>query len=123
MFLCYSKEIGVGVLLTKGLHLQLFKFSLTCALCFFLFFVFLGVFCFCFLVLMVFVCLFVCFGNSHIGHKNQNMDSEFKNPLWVCYSRHNQFLTHSPPQFRSGLHASRNLGLWQINTSLLTVGV
>lgn len=42
--LCYSKEIGVGVLLTKGLHLQLLKFSLTCALCFFLFFVFLGVF-------------------------------------------------------------------------------
>lgn len=67
--------------------------------------------------------VFVCFGNSHIGHKNQNMDSEFKNPLWVCCSRHSQFLTHSPSQFRSGLHASRNLGLWQINTRLLTVGV
>lgn len=45
MFLCYSKEIGTGVLVTKGLHFQLFSiFLYMCS-------AFVFVFCFfCFLI-------------------------------------------------------------------------
>lgn len=79
MFPCYSKEMGVGVLVAEGLHLQLFKVSFPYAQRLFLCF---GVFLFC----------FVCFFNSHIGHKNQNTDSEFEGLLWVHRSRDDRFL-------------------------------
>lgn len=84
---------------------------------------FLFVFCFlgCFFGCWFFFYLFVfVFCNSHIGHKNQIMDSELKNPLWVGSSRHDQFLTRPsvPIQVRAcfrWLHTSGNLGLWQMN--------
>ena len=64
-FLCYSKEIGIGVLVTKGLHFQLFSIFLYIRSTF------------------VFVFCFFCFFNSHTGHENQNMESEFGNPWRV----------------------------------------
>lgn len=80
---CYSKEVGVGVLMTKGLHFQLLKFVLyMCSM----------LFLFCFPV------------NPHVGYKNQTMDNEVKH-FCGCAVAERAVWTCSPPKVSSG-HAS-----------------
>lgn len=83
------------MLVTKGLHVQRFPFSLTYAQCLFL----------CFLLFL----------NSHTGLRESEVGEEFGNLLWVYCSRGNRLLRSPNPRsvcacFRQ-IHTSGNSGL------------
>lgn len=78
--------------------------------------------------ILLLVSVLFSFLSSHVGHKNQNMDNEFKNHLWVHWSTDNTSLTCFPPliQFRAyfwQLHTDGILGLLRMKSFAHTLGL